>query len=172
MSTSRGWIRAAVIGSASVVGLTAGAATAKVLPSITVTRPACLPMRPPVGRRVVVGIAEQDKTVCVSLGDRLLVELAAAPKASPWRSVSASPGGVLRRVFGVTTGASTTAVFFAAHPGTTHLLAERRGCHRSSSAPSCEPARFEATVVVLGTHATVGGPEPLPGPQPPSAGAS
>lgn len=107
-----------------------------------------------------IGNRENGKTICVVLGERLLVFLSApfvflsapSPTSSPWHAVHVSQPGILRIVplaLDLPRGATATN-FQAVHLGSVQLTSERPTCAPSAAgAPTCLAiVLWRATVVV------------------------
>ena len=104
------------------------------------------------GYNASIGNAQNGKTVCIAVGEKLLVVLSAgSPNGSPWRAVHVSRPGVLK-VAPLTLMLSrglTATNFQGVRPGTVRLTSERSPCTPTSLAVHCNVVEmWQATVVV------------------------
>jgi hypothetical protein len=112
----------------------------------------------------VIGNRQNGETICVAVGDKLLVSLSApAGKALQWQHIVASPTGILIPApMPVTLGrARTSTDFLARQQGRVKLSSQRRVCPPAAPGPvSCQALlSWEVTVVVRGSHQIL--PQPL-----------
>jgi hypothetical protein len=109
------------------------------------------------GYNASIGNQENGKTVCLTLGEKLLVSLSApASTGLSWSRIQVSPPGVLANApltLSLPKGV-TAANLLAAHPGFVNLTSERRVCPPASSgAATCEAMiSWRATVMVRAAH--------------------
>jgi hypothetical protein len=100
-----------------------------------------------------IGNEQNGKTVCIAVGDRLLVALRAPdPTASPWREIRVSKTGVLQGapLTLMFPRGTTGRIFKAVKLGTVVLTAERPVCGAApSGTPTCNAIQaWRATVIV------------------------
>lgn len=103
-------------------------------------------------RNVLIGNRQNGTTVCLSVGDRLLVSLSApAGKGLQWHRIVASPAGILVHVpLPVTTARLVTSTdFLARRQGKVHLTSERWVC------PPAAPGKVTCQAIVLWRVAVV-----------------
>ncbi|HTT92889.1 MAG TPA: hypothetical protein VMF65_25265 [Acidimicrobiales bacterium] len=124
--------------------------------------PACVyPHGAGPGYNASIGNQENGKTVCLALGEKLLVSLSAPTAKSPkWSHIQVSPSGVLTTapLTLMLSPGMTATNFLASHPGAVDLTSQRHVCPPSTNGTvSCDVmVAWRATVVVRG------GTKPLP----------
>ena len=147
---------AGVVGLTASVGLitTPGDATTRIAGK---TSPGCIvPHGGGPGYNATINNQQNDKTICITVGERLLVLLTAAPANTvSWGAMHVATKGILKIepltikfVRGTTAGN-----FDAAHPGTTRLTSQRSVCAPApSGAPVCDAIElWQVTLVVRAT---------------------
>jgi hypothetical protein len=105
------------------------------------------------GYSASLGNDQDGKTVCITVGEKLLVVLSAgSPNGPPWRPVHVSKPGILEIVpltLMLSQGLTATN-FEGARAGRVRLTSERSQCTQKSSAARCNLVQlWQATVVVL-----------------------
>ena len=145
-------------GLAVAAGVTAPASHAAT-PAGAKALPHCLgPHGAGPGYNASIGNRENGKTVCIAVGEKLLVLLSGgSPNASPWRAVHVSKPGILRTApltLMLTRGLTGTN-FQAVRAGTVRLTSERSPCVPTTSAGArCNVIEiWQATVIVRGPPA-------------------
>ncbi|HTT89111.1 MAG TPA: hypothetical protein VMF65_06105 [Acidimicrobiales bacterium] len=142
------------------------------------TRPIMFPCTVPQGtgptHAAVIGNAQNGTTICVAVGERLLVSLSApAGTGTQWQQVTASPPGVLVRSPMPVTASEvvTSTTFLAMGQGRARLSSQRRACPATpAGSASCEALiSWGATVEVRGPHRNLPVPRPLFSPLLPAA---
>lgn len=120
------------------------------------TLPHCLvPHGAGPGYNASIGNSQNGKTVCIAVGEKLLVLLSGgSPNASPWRAVHVSKPGILKiapLTLMLTRGLTGTN-FRAVRVGTVRLTSERSPCVPTTPAGArCNVIEiWQATVVVRG----------------------
>ena len=112
------------------------------------------------GYNVSIGTRQDGDTVCITVGEKLLVVLAApSPAASKWRSVHVSPTGILTPApltLALARGV-TAANFLAAQRGDVALTSRRTACAPASQGPATCGA-----VVVWRVEVVVRTPQKIP----------
>jgi len=121
---------------------------------LNATTPSCLvPHGSGPGYNASIGNQQSGKSVCITVGERLLVVLSAgAPNASPWRAIHVSKSGILQ-IAPITlmfSRGTTATNFKAVRVGTVQLTAERPACSPvPSGAATCDTIEaWRATVIV------------------------
>jgi hypothetical protein len=99
-----------------------------------------------------IGNLQNGRTVCLQVGERLLVRLTAPSNSSPWQPIRSSTSNVLRTVplTILLTRGTIGAAFKAAAPGTVRLESQRQVCSPATSGrPTCDAVQlWEVTLVV------------------------
>jgi hypothetical protein len=107
------------------------------------------------GYNASIGMQENGKTVCITLGEKLLVSLSAPTAKSPkWSHIQVSPSGVLTAaaLTLMLTPGLTASNFLALHQGTVEVTSQRHVCPPATDGTvSCDAMEaWQATVVVRG----------------------
>jgi hypothetical protein len=113
----------------------------------------CVTLRPTASESVTIGNSEDGKTICVVVGEKLVVALSAPSVRGPgWSRIRVSRAGVLSAAPLTRTLARgvTAASFVAADPGTVSLASVRRACMQPPpGAATCTAlVLWKATVLV------------------------
>lgn len=161
-------IRTAILGALLAAAVTvSGAGNAAAAPPISPVQPiAPVQTRIPLcvyphgagpGYNASIGNQEDGKTVCLTLGEKLLVSLSApASKGLSWSRIQVSPPGVLADapLTLMLPKGVTAANLLAAHPGTVDLTSARHVCPPATNgSATCEAMiSWRATVVVRTAH--------------------
>jgi hypothetical protein len=157
---------AALMGVALVgVPSLSGAGTASAARARPIMFPCVVPQEAGAASAGAIGNAQNGTTICVTVGEKLLVSLSApAGTGMEWQHVVASPPGVLVAApIPVTAGeAVTSTAFLAMGQGRATLSSQRRACPAAQAGPaSCETSvSWGVTVDVRGPHRNL----PLPHP--------
>jgi hypothetical protein len=123
------------------------------------------------GYNASIGTQENGKTVCITLGEKLLVSLSApASGGLSWSHIQPFPHGILAvapLTLMLPKGVTATN-FLAVHPGVVNLTSERRVCPPATSgSATCEVMiLWRATIVVQAGHRATpkaGAREPIAG---------
>ncbi len=131
--------------------------------------PCLVPMPASHGHYASIGNLQNGQTICLVLGEKLVVSLS-APAASnlAWQGVVVAPGGILAKtpIPGPVRAGVTGSAYLARRQGIVKLSSERRACAPASGSASCDAMlAWKVTVIVRGPHR----PMPQPGkgvPQP------
>lgn len=131
-------------------GATASAGTLPLGPSSGCTSA----HNPGPGYNASIGTAQNGKSVCVGVGEKLLVFLSAPPNTElGWSRIAVTPAGILASApFTLMVSRNVTAEnFLAKRQGTVDLTSERSACAvpRGSQVFCGSVLRWEAKVVVL-----------------------
>ena len=125
--------------------------------------PCLVPMPASPGHYASIGNQQNGQTICLVLGEKLVVSLS-KPAASSlaWQGVVVAPGGILAKtqVAGPVRAGVTGSVFLARRPGIVKLSSERRVCAPAPGSASCDAMlAWKVTVIVRGPHKPVPQPE-------------
>jgi hypothetical protein len=147
-------LRAAMVGTV-LVGALAGAGLANVPLASAATVVCARPGGPGPGYNASISNGQNGETVCLRVGEKLLVSLTAPAKVSLWwRHIHVSPPGVLTpaRLNMLLARGVTAAAYMAARPGTVDLSSQRLACSPPPRGTiKCgAPLRWEVKVVVVG----------------------
>jgi hypothetical protein len=172
--------RAALLGAtlagvvASAVAALSGAASASPAEARPILFPCVVPQATGPAHAGLIGDSQNGTTICVPVGERLLVSLAAPAGAGmAWQHVVASPPGVLVVAPMPVTPARavTSAAFLARDEGRATLTSQRRACPTAAAgSASCQAlVSWKVTVEVRGTQRNLPLPHPV-APRPLPAG--
>jgi len=105
------------------------------------------------GYNASIGNEQNDESVCITIGEKLLVLLSAAsPNASPWQEVRVSTPGILKTApLTIMFARGLTGTNFqAVHSGTVRLTSQRPACGPTTTgSPVCDAIEeWQATVIV------------------------
>lgn len=158
MSFTRVAVRAGVLGLLLTTAVTASATASAVAALKPVTPvlpnlPSCAsPTRPGPGYNASIGNQENGKTICATVGEKLLVSLSApATTGLKWSHIQASPAGVLTAApLTITLSRGVTAAnFLAVRGGVVELSSQRHVCPPVANGATCEVMlAWEVKVVV------------------------
>ncbi|HVA99976.1 MAG TPA: hypothetical protein VNE42_01765 [Acidimicrobiales bacterium] len=120
--------------------------------SNTSTPPCIVPHGSGPGYDAAIGNQQNDKSVCITIGERLLVVLSAgATNASKWRAIHVSRSGILH-IAPLTlmfSRGTTGTNFKATDVGTVELTAQRPACAPALSAITCDTIEiWRASIIV------------------------
>jgi hypothetical protein len=160
-----GILRAALVGAVLTGVVTStGTNSASATGANTSVLPCILPTGGLSGHSGSIGNRQNGETICLTLGEKLLVSLSGPMQTGmAWQHIAASPTGILRALpLPITLARGVTAAdFLAKGEGTVRLSSHRRACPPATpGSASCDAlVAWNVTVTVHGPHRPV--PQPV-----------